>query len=331
MRMPSTLPRLALALLVSSCGAPIPAVDASSDAARSDAPADDAGVSDAASVDAGEPVDAVVALDAGPPLPPPPETWREHWFEHDQLLVRVDYNDDVALYFDPDVPREGTEWLMPYLTRLWRYTVETYGDFGGDRLYSIHHQGRYSGGHPSTYFDESHDFRNVSDVGPGPWLGGYDIAAHEVSHIVEGASRGVHGSPAFGIWGDSKWAEIFLFDAFTALGMTEEADRVYASFMATSDDFPRPGTHWFRDWFYPLWRDHGHARVMVELFRLLSEHFPRSGRDYARGMNWGEFVHFMSGAAGADLTEMANRAFGVSAERDAQLAAARRDFPAITY
>ena len=34
----------------------------------------------------------------------PPRTWNEHWFEHDQVVKFVNFNDDVAVYFDDDVP-----------------------------------------------------------------------------------------------------------------------------------------------------------------------------------------------------------------------------------
>jgi len=263
----------------------------------------------------------------------PPATWQEHWFEHDQLLTLADYDDDVAIYFDADVDATGTEWILPYLGDLWRYTRQTYGEFGDDRLYLIFHEGRYSGGHPSTYFDESHDFRNVSDCGPGPWgdPATVDLPSHEIGHVVEIASRGVHGSPAFGLWGDSKWAEFYQYDVYVALGKTADAQRVYDRFIATTDDFPVAGTHWFRDWFYPLWRDHGHGEVMARFFELLSQNFPTNGDDYARDMTWGEYVHFMSGAAGTDLQSLATAAFGWPAEWDAQLQAARSDFPAITY
>ncbi len=297
--------------------------------AGDDAPADEA---DAAA----SPIDAASA-DATPsppdatPLPPPPSTWQEHWFEHDQLVELVYYDDVVAIYFDADVERAGTEWLLPFLSDLWKHTTATYGDFGGDRLYSIHHQGRYSGGHPSTYFDASHDFRNVTDCGPGPWQSGVDLPSHEIAHVVEIANNGAHGSPGFGIWGDSKWAEFYQYDAYVALGMDADAQRVFDRFTAASDDFPRPGTFWFRDWYYPLWRDYGHAAVMVRFFELLAEHFPRSGVDYARGLNWGEYVHFMSGAAGVDLKPLATDAFGWPDERETQFQQARADFPAITY
>jgi hypothetical protein len=265
------------------------------------------------------------------PLDPPPATWQEHWFEHDQLLQLVDYNDTVAMYFDPDVNRSGTEWILPFMTSLWQYTKATYGDLGPDRLYIVFHENKYSGGHPSTYFDDSHDFRNVTDCGPGPWQSGYDIPSHEAGHIVESALHGVHGSPAFALWGDSKWMEFYQYDAYVALDMPAEAQRLFDKFTATSDDFPRAGTHWFRDWFYPLWRDHGHAQVMVKYFQLEAQYFPRNGHDYARDMSFGEFVHFMSGAAGTNLKALATTAFGWPADREAEFLKARTDFPQITY
>ena len=272
-------------------------------------------------------------------LPVPPEAWQEHWFEHKQRVTRVDHNNDVAVYFDADVDRKQAEWLTPFLTRMWRYTKTTYGAFGDEgRLYAIFHQGRYSGGHPSTYFDASHDYRNVSDCGPGPWgPSAVDLPSHEVAHIVEGANNGVHGSPAFGVWKDSKWAEFYQYDVYVALGMDADARRVHAKFTKQSDNTPRANTFWFRDWFYPLWRDHGRAQVMAKFFRLLAAHYPKGpengGRNqrYTRDMNWGEYVHFMSGAAGADLKLLATKAFGWPSEWQGQYEKARAEFPAITY
>ncbi len=57
------------------------------------------------------------------------------------------------------------------------------------------------GGIPRRTSMPPHDFRNVTDCGPGPWDNpSYDIPpSHEIGHIVEGASNGVHGSPAFGL------------------------------------------------------------------------------------------------------------------------------------
>ncbi len=282
---------------------------------------------------------AGAAGDAGSPggvAGAPPATWTEHWFEHNQVLQLVDENDWVVLYFDADVDRSKTAWILPFMTKVWKYTVTHYGQFTDGqrdgRLFAIYHQGKYSGGHPSTYFDASHDYRNVSDVGPGPFPDGdYDISSHEVSHIVEGASRGVHNSPAFGIWHDSKWAEFYQYDLYTGLGMPTEAKRVYDKFTNTVDDFPQAGTHWFRDWFYPLWKDHGRVEVMVKYYQLLEDRFPKNGHDFSRDMTFGEFVHFMSGAAGTNLKAQATQAFGWPAARDAEFSKAQQDFPNIGY
>jgi hypothetical protein len=269
----------------------------------------------------------------------PPETWQEHWFEHKELLKRVDYNADVAIYFDARVKPEAKRWITPFMTKLWQYTKATYGPFGPEgRLYCIFHEGQYSGGHPSTYFDASHDFRNVSDSGPGPWdAPAYDIPSHEVGHVVEGASNGVHGSPAFPLWHDSKWIEIYQYDAYKALGMTADAQRLFDKFTATEDDFPRAGSHWFRDWYYPIWRDYGHAKVLAAYFKLLAKHYPKktegNGRTkaYAHDMNWGEYVHFMSGAAGRDLKPLATKAFGWPDEWERQYREAKKKFPLVRY
>ena len=49
-------------------------------------------------------------------------------------------------------------------------------------------------------------------------------------------------------------------------------------------------------------------------------------------MNWGEYVHFTSGAAAADMSGQAARAFGWTPPKWAdQLEHAREQFPGITY
>ena len=155
--------------------------------------------------------------------------------------------------------------------------------------------------------------------------------------IVEGGNNSVEESPAFEIWKDSKWIEFYQYDLYMALGLRNDAQRIYQKWFNQTDDFPRPGTHWFRDFFYPLWRDHGHAKVMVNFFELVAKYFPRGpyGSDkhprYTRRMNWGEFIHFMSGAAHKDLRPLARRAFGWPAEWTDLYKKAREDFPEIKY
>ena len=281
-------------------------------------------------------------MDVGRTLPAPPATWQEHWFEHNQLLQLIDYNDDVAVYYDPDVDRPSTAWEFGFMTQVWHYARMVYGEMkdasGGDgRLYSIFHTNKYGGGHPAYYFDSSHDYRDVTDCGPGPWdQTGSDYSldepSHESGHVVESANMGKHGSPAFPIWGDSKWMEFYQYDLYLGIGMTAHAQVVFDRFTNNMDTFPQPGTHWFRDWFYPLWRDHGHAQVMVKFFKLLAQYFPSDRNNtYTRDLNWGEYVHFTSGAAGTNLLAQAHTAFGPNYPTDADFAAAQKAFPQITY
>lgn len=283
-------------------------------------------------------------------LADPPTTWQEHWFEHNQLLQRKYFDTSVAVYYDNDVNTSIT-WPFSYLGQAWNYTKHTYGSFGTDtRLFAIFHAGKYSGGHPSTYMDASHDYRNVIDVGssdPNAWLSGtgndIDLTTHEIGHIVEGASKGVHNSPAFGIWHDSKWMEIYQYDVYVGLGRSADVTRWYNLEMANSDNFPRANTHWFKDWFYPIYSWYSQAATLNKFFTLLAQYFPKHSfnngiatyPEYDRGMNMGEFVHFWSGAAGVDLKPLALSAFGNLDEGGSdwttQLTTAQSTFPGVTY
>ena len=277
-------------------------------------------------------------MKAASQLADPPATWQEHWFDHRQLLRLYHSEEHCAIYLDPGVRWAEVRWLPRFINLTWQYSKAAYGDgFGPDpRIYSVHHAGRHGGGHAGYYVSPVHDYHNVSDCGLDTWREGNTLArelpAHEIGHSVESANNGAHGSPAYEIWGDSKWAEFYIYDLYTALGMDREAKGVYRRFTGNADDFPRRGTRWFRDWFYPLWRDCGRAEVMNRFFRELSRHFPRdSGGAYTRRMNWGEYVHFTSGAVAADMSGQAARAFGWPSEWASQLEHAREQFPAITY
>ena len=276
----------------------------------------------------------------------PSATWKEHWFEHVQNVKLVSYNEEAAIYYDDDVPRD-IKWPLTTMTAIWKYTKATYGAFGqakDKRLSVILHFKKYGGGHPATFFDGSHDYRNMIDVGSdNPWNDStgwnLDIVAHEVGHIVEGASKQTHNSPAMAIWHDSKWMEIYQYDVYKNLGWEKEATRWYNDKMMAVDNYPKAGTQWFKNWFYPIYRDHGGKDVLNGFFTLLSEQFPHTnitlGHEYTRDMNMGEFVHFWSGAAHTNLKQLALDAFGPTDENGndwvAQFDKARTDFPAITY
>ena len=294
-----------------------------------------------------------------PPAPPlvveveppgaPPKQWKEHWFEHVQLLNRVHYDTSVVVYYDGDV-KAAVTWPKTYMAEAWNYTKKHYGKFGDDsRLFVVMHAGKYSGGHPGTYLSSNHDYRNVTDCGASSfdaWLTGIDndidLSTHEIGHIVEGASKGVKESPAFDIWHDSKWMEIYQYDVYLGLNRTADAQRWYAKMMGVSDNYPRAGTQWFKNWFLPIYDNYGKVKVLNGFFTMLSLHFPKrqitvqnkSYQEYTRKMNFGEFIHFWSGAAKTDLAPLALSAFGPKDEKGADwapmLAKAQTDFPVIT-
>jgi hypothetical protein len=278
----------------------------------------------------------VLYVGAGTSPTATPATWQEHWFEHDQLLTLQQTDDVVALYYDKDVdPTQATE-IFPYVSSLWRYTTATYGALGPGRLYVVIHKDRYLGCHEADHTNASHDYRNVIDCG----LTSYDDATvfdaflpHLAAVLVEDVADGRTGAPADALWQQGKWAEFYRYDLYVALGESAQVSTWYAQWTADTwtDPFPVANTHWFRDWSFPLWRDHGGAPTLSRFFALLARDFPSRGGAYTRDLNWGEFVHFMSGAAGADLKPLATAAFGWPAAWEAELQTARTTFPQITY
>jgi hypothetical protein len=279
-----------------------------------------------------------------PKFPAPAATWQEHWFEHAELLKLVAWNDTAALYFDDGMPREAGKTMLPFFTRSWKVAQQRYGNAANkqldtDRLFFVGHQGtKYPNpsAHTATTYDANHDNRNVIDFNRGDWSdvkGQYDTLLLQVARLVEKIASGHSGSPASTLWGD-RWADFFTYDAYLGMNMTTEAQAFYNKTVTKSDSFPMTGTYWFRDWFYPLWKDRGGATVMANFFRLVGENYPlkANSQEYARSMNMGEFIHFMSGAANKDLRAQAKATFGVwlNTWNDAFMQA-RTDFPKVTY
>ena len=269
----------------------------------------------------------------------PPRSWQEHWSGHTELLKLHAADDHSAVYFDADVDPGQAGWIPGLISGGWEYVKATYGDeFGPDPLlYSVHHAGRHPGRRMGSYRDPGCDHRNVIDLGAATWRASdeyvRDEPFREIAHLVELTSNGTQGSPASRLWGGSGWADIFTYDLHVALGFAADARRCYRTFTTEHvSGFPRAGAWWFRDWFYPLWRDCGAGAVLARFFSLLASHFPQGeDRRYARDLTWGEYIHFTSGAAGGDLRGQAARAFGWHPGWDDELARAREAFPAITY
>src|SRR5699024_686381 len=73
--------------------------------------------------------------------------------------------------------------------------------------------------------------------------------------------------------------------------------------------------------------------VLNNFYDRLADYFPQNeaGNAFSRRMNWGEFIHFWSGAAGKDLKLLAKDAFGWSQSWEYELQQARETFPDLQY
>lgn len=267
----------------------------------------------------------------------PPDTIVEDWDVHRATLCLQFYDDEVAIYYDKDMDPTIT-WPRTVFGGMWKYLKKIYGNYSDPRLYIYFHAGKYSGGHPSTWSRADHHYRNVLDLGTNAttataWqsFGGnnLDLPVHEIGHIMEGASLYVHGSPERVIWGDSKYAEIFNYDVYVNNNLPDQAKRWFDEMMKNSDSTtPRTGIFWFRDFYYPIYSQYGGNKLLADFFVQMAKYLPQKNGDYLRDMNWGEFIHFYSIAAGANLKQQATVAFGWSDEWEAQFVKAQADFPA---
>lgn len=269
---------------------------------------------------------------ACPGGPEPPATWQEHWLDHTELLTRVHYDDCIAVYFDADVSPAVQDWLVPFVRRGWSYSLDTYGNMGSERLHVVVHQGRHSGGHVAAFVETSHDARATIDMGAPAWLADdFDLPARLLGLLVD--IQGAHtkfGAPKAFHYGLG-FALIYQYDLYLALGLDAEAAAARLTFDEFSNSEPSPDVHWFRDWFQPLWSAHGGAQLFVNYLSLLEAHYPAGANDWMPPMSYGQYLHFMSGAAGLDLTPLAQEAGIWRDGFDAQIAAAKTRFPEIQY
>ncbi|RUT72472.1 hypothetical protein D0817_02375 [Flavobacterium cupreum] len=274
--------------------------------------------------------DAIVNTD---PAGAPPREIKENWSGHTDKLYRQFFDKSVAVYYDSEVKRP-LDWPNDFFKNTWKQVTATYGDFGGDnRLYAVFHDKSKGPIYVATTFNAASGNRSIFDIA----FEGYEMKGNNidnpllaVSQIVETSSRGINGSPAKAIWGDT-YSQIFLYDIYTKLQMQSDADRIAAANNAKTSTFPKQNTYWFRDWYAPIYKDHGGSLSLGNFFKLTAQFYPTNGNTYAHDMNMGEFVHFFSGATGDDLQPLAEAAFGWSDEWQEQLLDARADFPTLNY
>lgn len=271
-------------------------------------------------------------------------------------MTRAFYNNDIRVYNAPGSTL-STEFNQ-YLVDAWRYINRTYGGFTPDpRLLVLNHDttpGEEAGAATIVTRFVFQDFKPSNGILLGsswdwknPTRINYDVITHELAHVVEIASKNTGDSPAGGpnLWGDGPWPEIFVYDVYRGLGKTAWAEAWKREMLTNPNggfELAPDGKdqHYpFRDWFYPIYSRYGGPKVLNGFFEELAQCFVTEpyedeygkARLYTRGLNWGEFVHFWSGAAGANLKAQATEAFGWNAKAEAEFKKAQRDFACAQY
>ncbi len=278
----------------------------------------------------------------------PPETIRDYIRRDGPTVTRVHHDNEIAVYFgegmDPKV-----NWMNGYIKDVWRYMKRTYGSFGPDsRIYVVAHANKeYNYATINNRFDAGFGWRNVIDLG-GSWdwkepkALNYEVITHELAHIVEGGSKNTKESPTFEFWGDGPWPEIFIYDVYLKLGKKEWAEDWFKRMQTSRNSHYGGGDryYFFRDWFHPIYAQHGGVQVFDRYFTLLSKHFPKKqikvgggakAQEYARRATYGEVLHFMSAAAKTDLKPQYTKAFGWDSKIEADLNKAKETFPMLKY
>jgi len=205
---------------------------------------------------------------------------------------------------------------------------------GSERIYAVVHQGNYSGGHVALSIDDTHDHRNVLDMASmNGWPEGrYDLPAHLLGFLVD--ALGAHTkfeAPKAAHYENAGFPLIYKYDLCVGLGLDATAEAALVDYNAAFNAQPYSNTYWFRDWFFPVWRDYGRAQVFASYQSLLERYYPAGADRRMPTMNYGQYFHFMSGAAGTDLTPLARDAFQWHPDFDDEIAAAKTDFPDIEY
>ncbi len=281
-------------------------------------------------------------------LPAPPKTIVDEIREGSPVVTRVYYDNEIAVYFGEGM-NPKVNWMNAYIKDAWVYMKKTYGSFGPDpRIYVVAHKNpAFDYATVSTRFDASFGYRNVIDLG-GSWDWqnpeqiNYEVITHELAHIVEGGSKNTKESPSFEFWSDGPWPEIFIYDVYKALGRDAWAKSWFEQMQTSTNGhfFGNGEYYFFRDWFYPIYKEYGGAAVFNRYFTLLSQCFPKmdikvgggqTAKEYARRATYGEVLHFFSGAAGVNLKAQYTEAFGWDTTVEREFREAQQSFACPQY
>jgi len=260
----------------------------------------------------------------------PPREIIQKWNNKEQVLYREFFDSNVAIYYDGNVDR-SIIWTRSFTSQVWDYVQNNYG-LGSELLYAVFHSETVTP-FAGNIFEEATTNKYLFDItiqdGEAK-NADKDLILEQISKIVETSAFGVNKSPASAIW-QEKWKEIFMYDIYTILNMKEDAQRIKDSALKSIVNYPSLDSNWFRDWFLIIYENYDGGFTLGNFFRTLSSNFPIIGFGYQRDVNMGEFIHFSSAAAGEDLQEVAESAFGWNSVWNTELRQARADFPSVNY
>ncbi|GAU97288.1 hypothetical protein RvY_08611 [Ramazzottius varieornatus] len=285
-------------------------------------------------------------------LPSPERNWKENYHNQIVTMQLMAYDNDISVYFDENtVDDNERSWIFTNIGPLWRHAKQQYGSQDttskpSPRLIAAFHSGKNEGckissqklsdNNPSAIqyvLDcKTYDAEVWNDLSP-LWM---EQIASSMAVFAANYAHDIAGNPASAIDG-SAVQSIILFDFYMALRMNEDAKKVVQNATEPVQDAVS-GPSWFRDWYLPLYYRFNGSELLSRYFLILSENFPSSldsqgVRRYTRNMtNVGEFVHFWSGAAGADLRDFYKLVFGSwSAKDEESFKDAQRTFPKLRY
>ena len=257
-----------------------------------------------------------------------------------ELLVSQKYSNpksSVAVYYDEFLPEEFS-WPGKFISDLWKYTRATYGidskGEDGTLLAILHGKKPEWKSTVQTHYDAAGQCRNIIEVSAskhtsewfiknGPIL---DNITGQVATLVLNLYRGGHQYPVYGDYEEEALKSIMMYDMYRGLGLKREEFRFYDQAVAKSTNYPKKNTFWFRDWYYPIYKDQGN----VVLNKYLRKNLEFFSKDYHKNgyipVSLGQFVHVWSSVTGVDLKPRAELLFGWSLTDEYQFVDAKTKF-----
>jgi len=282
--------------------------------------------------------------------------------------VRQVYKDEYAvLYFNSSIDDIRTNWVFNLYSGGWRYAKRQFGplNFGneGGRLSGRFHTDAAEGWWVTSV--NSQDQNIFMAISPNSVKSGnlydkegrptqpkqdiiWDYNLKAMSQIIEEANNDVLGSPASDIWRRDGFYPIMVYDILLNLGSEYKKDadewKSQMNQQRSESGTKKSSVAWMKDWWSPLYDKNGRTKLISRFFKLTAQNWPTEElksanlkddnpgpRRYIGKMNVGEFVHFMSGAAGKNLRSMAKCVLGFEKQDEDNFRKAQKDYPSIRY